>query len=237
MKTFKQFILEQDQVQQRRADIQKKLEAGFDTVNKDLKQMNIRSMPAADGTSKITPSDKVDYTGSRYDLGNGQSIDPSSISNKPNAKRELGLRKDYRSPPAGYPTSVKDRLAAAEAGDEPPTPGSGPYKTTYSDPLKTPPAVPKTAVDKVVPKPKLRPTQEPAVPPPKPKLRPLDNTKQAVSIPEPKSMDLNFTSKSKKQDVTSASNNKETFKQIFARTPEGQKFTWNGKTYLRKTKK
>jgi hypothetical protein len=30
---------------------------------------------------------------------------------------------------------------------------------------------------------------------------------------------------------------KETFKQIFARTPEGQKFTWNGKTYLRKTKK
>ena len=215
MKTFKQFILEQDQVQQRRADIQKRIEAGFEKVNKDLKQMNIRPMPAADGTSKITPNDKVDYTGSRYDLGGGQSIDPSSISNRPNTKRELGLRKDYRSPPAGYPSSIKDRLAGTEAGNEPPTPGSGPYKTRQSDPLKTSPAVPKATVNNIVPKPKLRP-ERPS----------LNNTKQAVSIPEPKST-----------GIVDKQLKKQTFKQAFAAAPEGSEFTWNGKKYKRITKK
>jgi len=320
MKTFKQFILEQDQVQQRRADIQKRIEAGFEKVNKDLKQMNIRPMPAADGTSKITPNDKVDYTGSRYDLGGGQSIDPSKVTNKINPQREIKLRKDYRSPPAGYPDSIKDRLAAAEAGNEPPMPGSGPYKTKQSDPLKTSPAVPKTAGDKIVPKPKLRPERPsrkdsndviPSGPgittpgsmtytEPKPKKqitdrvpqqkmqdrvppsavnpkstsfgpyapaksddpfnkryakvasylgqvsrtrksetepKALDNTKQAVPIPKPKSMDLNFTSKNKKQDGAPETNKKQTFKQAFAAAPEGSEFTWNGKKYKRITKK
>ena len=45
----------QDQVQQKRLEIQRKLETGFGTVNKDLKQMNISSMPAADRKSN-TPS-------------------------------------------------------------------------------------------------------------------------------------------------------------------------------------
>jgi hypothetical protein len=226
MKTFKQFILEQDQVQQKRADIQKRLEAGFQNVNKDLSKMNIRPMPAADGTSKITPNDKVDYTGSRYDLGGGKTLDPAKMSDKPNPQRELGLRKDYRSPPAGYPSSIKDRLAGAEAGNEPPTPGSGPYKTKQSDPLKSVPAVPVAAKTKIIPKPKLRPTQEPAVLPPKPKLRPLDNTKQAVSIPKPKST-----------GIVDTQPKKQTFKQAFAAAKEGSTFEWQGKKYKRTTKK
>jgi len=41
-------------------------------------------MPAADGTSRITPNDNVDFTGSRYDLGNGQTVDPSKVTNKIN---------------------------------------------------------------------------------------------------------------------------------------------------------
>lgn len=45
----------QDQVQQKRLEIQRKLETGFGAVNKDLKQMNISSMPAADRKSN-TPS-------------------------------------------------------------------------------------------------------------------------------------------------------------------------------------
>jgi hypothetical protein len=60
MKTFLEFMTEQaaahvgqDQVQQKRLEIQRKLETGFGTVNKDLKQMNISSIPAADRKSKI----------------------------------------------------------------------------------------------------------------------------------------------------------------------------------------
>lgn len=62
MKTFFEFMTEQaaahvgqDQVQQKRLEIQRKLETGFGAVNKDLKQMNISSMPAADRKSN-TPS-------------------------------------------------------------------------------------------------------------------------------------------------------------------------------------
>lgn len=61
-----------------------------------------------------------------------------------------------------------------------------------------------------------------------------DNTKGAVAIPKPDSVGINVKPSKKAP---------ETFKQIFARTPEGQKFTWTdpktGKTgtYLRKTKK
>jgi hypothetical protein len=321
MKTFLEFMTEQsaadegrNQVQRKRLEIQKQIETGFDKVNKDLNKMNFPPMPAADGTSRITPKDNVDFTGSRYDLGNGQTVDPSKVTNKINPQREIKLRKDYRSPPAGYPDSIKDRLAAAEAGNEPPMPGSGPYKTKQSDPLKTPPAVPVEPTKP--PKPKLRPERPsrkdsndviPSGPgittpgsmtytEPKPKKqitdrvpqqkmqdrvpssavnpkstsfgpyapaksddpfnkryakvasylgqvsrtrksetepKALDNTKQAVPIPKPKSMDLNFTSKNKKQDVAQEL----TFKQMFAQTPEGQEFTWNKKRYKRITKK
>lgn len=69
---------------------------------------------------------------------------------------------------------------------------------------------------------------------PKPKIRPsLDNTKQSVPIPKPKPIDLNFTSKSKKQVVKP----EQTFKQAFASAPEGSEFTWKNKKYKRITKK
>jgi hypothetical protein len=78
-----------------------------------------------------------------------------------------------------------------------------------------------------IPKPKLRPERKPAI-------TNTDNTKGAVAIPKPDSVGINVKPSKKAP---------ETFKQIFARTPEGQKFTWTdpktGKTgtYLRKTKK
>jgi hypothetical protein len=230
MKTFLEFMTEQSFSDLVASD------PGFSKNMKSFVKNNeiTRKIQAREPTElpKFTPSERVkpvDFTGSRYDLGNGQTVDPSKVTNKINPQREIKLRKDYRSPPAGYPDSIKDRLAAAEAGDEPPMPGSGPYKTKQSDPLKTSPAVPKTAVDKIVPKPKLRPERKPAI-------TNTDNTKGPVAIPKPKSMDLNFTSKNKKQAVAPETNKKQTFKQAFAAAPEGSKFTWNGKTYLRKTK-
>ena len=134
MKTFLEFMAEQSFSDLVASD------PGFSKNMKSFVKNNeiTRKIQAREPTElpKFTPSERVkpvDFTGSRYDLGNGQTVDPSKVTNKINPQREIKLRKDYRSPPAGYPDSIKDRLAAAEAGNEPPMPGSGPYKTKQSD--------------------------------------------------------------------------------------------------------
>ena len=160
---------------------------------------------------KLEP--KVDFTGSRYDLGNGQIVDPSTVTNnKINPRREINLRKDYRSPPGGYPENIKDRLAAADARPgEPPMPGSGPYRFKRADPLKTSPSVPVEKPAEPPPKPKLRPTQVTDTPP-KPKLRPT-----AAQEPVQK---------------------KQSFQSAFAAAKKAglKKFSWNNMTYNTRTK-
>jgi hypothetical protein len=64
---------------------------------------------------------------------------------------------------------------------------------------------------------------------PKPQLASAENQKSTSKVnakpPIPKARPANLAPK------------KQTFKQAFAAAPEGSKFTWNGETYLRKTKK
>lgn len=169
----------------------------------------------------IINSKPVDFSGSRY--GNEGIVSDQDKITRQNQKQ---LRKDYRQPP-GYDTpafnKAKERMAAADARDgEPPMPGAGPYKTRQTDPLNTPQAVPVAPVKPPIPK--LRPERKPAI-------TNTDNTKGAVAIPKPDSVGINVKSSKK------APEKKETFAQIFARTPEGQEFVWNNKKFIRRTKK
>jgi len=88
----------------------------------------------------IINSKPVDFSGSRY--GDEGIVSDQDKITRQNQNR---LRRDYQQPP-GYDTpafdKAKERMAAADARDgEPPMPGSGPYKTKQSDPLKTPPII------------------------------------------------------------------------------------------------
>ena len=236
MKTFFEFMKED--LDADLASFQKKRQsepprpdafANADSATSNLNRNLIRKDPP------ITPKrEPVDFTGSRY--GNDGVID----QDKATIQNQKQLRKNYQQPP-GYDTpafdKTKQKMAAADARPgEPPMPGAGPYKTKQSNPLKTPRAVPvpipkpkakPPEIDQRVPRPKLRPER-------KPEITNTDNTKGPVAIPKPDSVGMNVNPSKKKT---------ETFNQIFARTPEGKKFTWTnpqtGKTgtYIRKTKK
>lgn len=69
------------------------------------------------------------FEGANSPLAGVESYDPRKVNFR-DIKKERELRKPYRSPPAGYPESVKDRLAAADNSGVPseyPLPGAGPY--------------------------------------------------------------------------------------------------------------
>jgi hypothetical protein len=57
-------------------------------ITKKIQAREPTELPKFKPSAKVEPVDytAVDYTGSRYDLGNGQTLDPSSISNKPIVK-------------------------------------------------------------------------------------------------------------------------------------------------------
>ena len=87
MKTFLEFMTEQSFSDLVASDpgFSKSMKS-FSKNNKITRKIQARE-PAE--LPKFKPSERlepVDFTGSRYDLGNGQTLDPSSISNKPIAK-------------------------------------------------------------------------------------------------------------------------------------------------------
>ena len=122
---------------------------------------------------------------------------------------------------------IQDRVPPSAVNPKPTS--AGPYAPAQSDDpfhqryAKTASYLGQVHRDRVPPFDKQGPT-----------ITNTDNTKGAVAIPKPDSVGINVKPSKKAP---------ETFKQIFARTPEGQKFTWTdpktGKTgtYLRKTKK
>lgn len=217
MKTFKEYVIEQTK------------SLGDNPKFKEMRQRDqdfYRQTFKSEPPTSLNDTRPVDLTGSRH----GDGI----VSDQDKSARQIQkqLRKDYQQPP-GFGTSAfekaRERMAAADTvGNEPPMPGAGPYKTRYTDPMKTAPVVPVSSVKPPIPK--LRPERKPVI-------TNKDNIKGAVAIPEPKSIGFNVKPSKK------ASQKNQTFAQAFKNAPEGSKFKWTdpktGKTgtYLRKTKK
>lgn len=107
MKTFKQFITEQEYTLQQNVERLKNRRQNQDAFLSGKIGLKDIDKPFGSSTKSkpdVSQPSSVDYTGSRYDLGGGQSIDPSSISNKPIAR-----------PDKAY-TSGKFNTALAAAG-------------------------------------------------------------------------------------------------------------------------
>lgn len=92
------------------------------------------------------------FEGANSPLAEVESYDPRKTTFR-DIKRERELRQQYRSPPAGYPESVKERLSAADVSgisSDFPLPGAGPYARRESKVM--------VSVPTPVPRPKARPT-------------------------------------------------------------------------------
>lgn len=280
MKTFLEFMTEQaaahvgqDQVQQKRLEIQRKLETGFGTVNKDLKQMNISSIPAADRKSN-TPSisnkpivkpDKA-YTSGNFNTAlaaagydqSGKKI--TAIPKKtgvekadtPISYKPKKVEATYVAHP-DYSTKIQDRVFGTYRGpqdnDMKKASTTKEYSSSSYPNVRSAKAgmATDTKFKLANMMQKQSPTEKQIEPVEKPKvgslvapqsgypaakketLAPAESQKASSKVdvkpPIPKARPANLAPK------------KQTFDQAFAAAPEGSKFTWNGKSYLRKTKK